>query len=245
MLPLIVYSADKARSDAVSGMLERCIASHELPAQMDRRLSTPGQLEEFAARCAEAMACFLCCEQASLAAEPLLAVRCYDRDSYAVVVAGSPKGLQEILRPSTRLSALLLEPVKPGRLRTLLEELIEDSLQPHKAASLSFEVKAKGHRYYVSAESILFFEARNKRLLLRTAAQQIEFSGTLQSLEGRLPESFLRVHNAFIVNLARIVSVDYKTRQITFPNGLAVSFSRTYRPVLQSALGARAERRPV
>lgn len=242
MLPLIVFSLEQLRLQALSAMLERCVDMRCLPVTMGRRVASIGELLETAQAGTDTAAYFLCHDQASQAGEALLAIRTHDRLSYAIVVAGSPHGLQDILRPGLRLSGFLLEPVRRDKLLALLDELIEDSRVQPKNMCGSFEVKVRGCQHFIPMESILFFEARDKRIRLRTQAQQIEFHDTLQALATSLPEAFLRVHNAFIVNMGHVAAVEYKAREIVFQNGMRIPFSRTYKPNLQNALSQQKEK---
>lgn len=242
MLSLIVFSLDQLRLQALSASLERCVEMRRLPAVIGQRLVSVTELLNTAQAGSDIAAYFLCHDHASQAGETLLAIRTHDRLSYAIVVANSAQGLQDILRPGLRLSALLIEPVRRDKLLELLDELIEDSRTQPKTQLGAFEVKIKGCQHFIPMESILFFEARDKRIRLRTKAQQIEFHNTLQALASGLPDMFLRVHNAFIVNIANVAAVEYKAREIVFQNGMRIPFSRTYKPDLQNALARQKDK---
>lgn len=109
----------------------------------------------------------------------------------------------------------LLKPYGPARLARALEKAKKavagteaTVVAPDPGAERLWAEQANGNRLLVDAERILWAEARDKRVYLRTAGGELRVRVTLSQLEAHLPaRRFLRVHRAYLVNLDRVREV--------------------------------------
>lgn len=154
------------------------------------------------------------------------------QDNYIVLMGDSPEELVQSVSPGFRPAGLLLKPVGQELLEQLLSE-IQKECQVEKTKTDMFCFKIKGQEYLIAKEKILYFESRNRKIVLRTDMQEIEFYDTLDRLEQEFKESFVRVHKSFLVNFARISMIHFSYRTIHFEDGTFVPFSRTYKESLE------------
>ena len=117
----------------------------------------------------------------------------------------------------------LLKPIEPERLEKAMLKLknsVSDSslsfeklqevvsaLKPAKELK-AFPVKVGDRIIMLKPDEICYFEAREKYVFIVTENNR-EFitDFTLTSLEEKLPETFLRVHRAFIINTSKIKEI--------------------------------------
>ena len=91
-----------------------------------------------------------------------------------------------------------------------------------------FSVKVMDVVKHIPVDEIVFFETtgRTHRIELHGQNDRIDFIGSMQELEEKLGERFLRVHRAYLVNLEQIAQLDLKGREILMKNGETCMFSR-------------------
>lgn len=88
----------------------------------------------------------------------------------------------------------------------------------------------------ISSQSILYFEALNKKTLLHQEKEVLEITEPLRSLEERLrQEPFFRCHNAFLINLAYVQG--YSAADVRLP-GAQIPLSKYRRKEFLAALAA-------
>jgi len=96
------------------------------------------------------------------------------------------------------------EPVRAD-LRRLLE-----SLERKDEVMRRFPVKTGDKIIIIPEEKVQFFKAEDKYTFLHTEEGAHIISPTLRELEGRMdPDTFLRIHRAYIVNLGMIASIHH------------------------------------
>ena len=124
----------------------------------------------------------------------------------------------------------------------ILDEVYEDHFRSSSdrcGELFTFRLKAK--EYSIPFERILYFESRNKKMIIRTETQELEFYGTLDSVMSAAPQCFMRIHKSFIANIDRISVVDYGKMTVEFDDGSAVLLSRTFKAQLKERLNAKGE----
>ena len=97
------------------------------------------------------------------------------------------------------------------------------------ASQNSFRITGKQKVQEIPFPKILYFEAREKKLILRLQEQELPFTGTLSQLEDSLPPEFLRCHKSFIVNRRHILSVDRTNSLVVLDNHAKLPLSRSYK----------------
>lgn len=92
-----------------------------------------------------------------------------------------------------------------------------------------FRITGKQKIQDIPYASILYFEAREKKLVLRMKDGELMFSGTLSRLEEDLPAEFLRCHKSILVNRRHILSVDRSNGVLILDNHMELPISRSYK----------------
>lgn len=143
--------------------------------------------------------------------------------------------LSRFIRPSIQPSGVLFIPLVPERLYALIGE-IESERARTEGPDQVFAVKTGGEVFYVETQRIYFFEARSKKIALKTDVQEILFYSSFDKLLSQLPGQFVRCHKGFLVNTALIQAVRWPEMELTMRDGSVLPISRTGRQVLQQAL---------
>ena len=99
-----------------------------------------------------------------------------------------------------------------------------------------FTVKTLDVIRHIPLEEILYFATagRTHRIELHARQERLDFIGSMQELEERLGERFIRVHRAYLVRGAQIAQVNLKTREVVLKNGERCPFSRNMRQKLET-----------
>lgn len=81
---------------------------------------------------------------------------------------------------------------------------------------------------------ILFLEGKSNYTKIHTVAGEILISKNLAELHSRLPQTFIRVHKSFVINLNLSVLIDLKQRQVKLMNGQLIPISIRLKKNLQA-----------
>lgn len=182
---------------------------------------------------------------------PLLDLACYDvspkgsiddleriRRDYQkmrlLIIADASMSPMEYIRPTILASSLLLRPISPEQAREQLMELVEQFQdQAFHGQEESLVIETREGRTYVPLAQIYYFEAREKRVYVRLKKQEMAFYETMEHLEERLPDYFVRCHRSFIVSRQRIRKVMLSKSLIELEQGMQIPLSRSYKPAFK------------
>lgn len=141
------------------------------------------------------------------------------------------------IRPSILASSLLMRPLRQERVCTTLREVYEVYMRDRQDNyDDSFLFENRDGRQIIPYSSIFYFEAREKKIVIGTEFEELNFYGTLDTLEGQLPEDFVRCHRSFIVSVKKISSVKFSSNTIKLANGCMLPLSRTYKNAVREAV---------
>lgn len=155
-----------------------------------------------------------------------------------VVVADPSVSPMVYIRPTIQPVALMLRPLGAELARSTLSEVLR-MLPDHRGREAEqddscFTVELRGNLQRIPYRDILYYEARNKRLILHLRRREIAFGGTLEKLEEELPPGFLRTHKSFIVNTGAVVETQYGQNQVILDGDVAIPISRSYKPKVKA-----------
>ena len=154
--------------------------------------------------------------------------------NYIIMLADSLEDILMCVSPVFRPSGILMKPIDRKAAEQMFDSIFSD-LHSSRTEEL-FRFKIRSREYSVSADSILFFEALNKKMILRTDGQQFEFYMSSEEILKQLPEYFVKIHKSYIVNTKYISLADYKNMTVTMCDGSQVYISRTYKKALAEAM---------
>lgn len=155
-------------------------------------------------------------------------IRRVEEKSYFVFVLKKSESITDLIRPSIRPSAILVWPVSFQQLIKVINEIHIDQKKRLENDD-TIMLKIEGEIYNFSLSSILYFEARNKKMILRTLGQEISFYSTFTKIKENLNDSFVRCHKGFMVNCNEIKQINKRESLIILNNDIKIPFSRSYK----------------
>ena len=173
--------------------------------------------------------------------EPVLhvarSVRRAGENVFLLLVADKSGDLTALFRPGIRPGGVLFRPVQNTHLRELLEEIDEEMERLAKSETDDmFLLKSEGTSRRIPFRDILFFEASNKKVTLRTPGQEISYYDSIDNLTSVLPPYFVRCHRSFIVNIRKIEELRGPEMELKLTGGLRIPFSRSQSETIRQAV---------
>lgn len=168
------------------------------------------------------------------APEALERLRSVHREAFLLIIADTAIAPTVYLKPRIAPGALLLKPVE----RTNTEEVIQDIFevfikQFEEGISDTFLVETREGKQYIPIRQIDYFEAKEKKIFIRTKSSEYGFYGTLEMLQEELPDGFLRCHRSYIVNMKRVKALLSAQNLLQMTDQVVVPYSRSYKKTLK------------
>lgn len=158
--------------------------------------------------------------------------------AYIILIASTDISPLIYMRPTIGAESLMLKPLSERQ----IQEVLSEAIQTYAARfykpdeSKVFVVENSGGRSLIDYSRIYFFEAREKRVYLSTDSEEYGFYDTLEQLEEKLDDMFLRCHRSFLVNKAKIEKVFLSQNRIVLKDDFEVPLSRSYKPAVKEYL---------
>lgn len=158
--------------------------------------------------------------------------------SYIILIASPKISPAVYMRPAIGAESLLLKPLSAAQIQEVLSEAVRAYLDRFYRPDEKkvFVIEHKGGRSLIDYENIYFFESREKRVYLNTETEEYGFYDTLDQLETRLLEGFMRCHRSFLVNKKKIVKVFLSQNRLVLENDFEIPLSRSYKPAVKAYL---------
>ena len=131
------------------------------------------------------------------------------------------------MRPDIMAAALLIRPIKTEDAYKAIKELICIYLESD--TDNAYVIHNKEGDYRIPYSRITCFEARQKKIYLRTEREEIGFYDTLENLVKNLPDMFVRIHKSFIVNKNKVDRAIFSENIIYMDDSAILPISRTYK----------------
>ena len=154
------------------------------------------------------------------------------KDAMVMLITEPTVSPLEYLRPGASPDSLMLRPLDPATISRTNGEFIGTFLDRFKRmdAEESFVVNTRDEKLYIPYPYIYYFEARDKKLFVRTKNEEYAFYDTIESLAKSLPEQFARCHRSYIVNKQKILRIVPGDNYIELTERIGVPMSRGYKP---------------
>ena len=159
--------------------------------------------------------------------------------NYTVLIVSAPSEVISCISASFRPSGIIMKPADWDDTQRIIDDICKD-FQRITGKDKQFRFKVRSREFSVSMNSIIYFEAANKKIILYTLSQAFEFYMTVDEVMSKLDNSFIRVHKSYIINLNHVSVIDYKSMSVSFCDGSNAYISRTYKNALQEAYSRRA-----
>lgn len=136
------------------------------------------------------------------------------------------------LRPSIKADALLIRPFNKEDIVDILTEFL---LAHFKTLENKYDkfyvIESKEGRINIPYEKIYYFEAREKKIFIRTRNEEFGFYTTLEQISEVLPDNFIRCHRSFIVNSDKVSRIKLSANYIILSEEFEIPLSRSYKPI--------------
>lgn len=152
-------------------------------------------------------------------------------DSMFMLIADNTVSPLEYLKPGIAPDSLLLRPCSREMLEHVNAELMSSFFEKFREndTSKSFVVDTKEEKLFIPYHQIYYFEARAKKLFVRTRTEEYPFYDTIEALLEQLPEQFKRCHRSYIVNTLKIKRIVPADNYIELSEDIGVPISRSYK----------------
>ncbi len=150
------------------------------------------------------------------------------KGSYLILMADNMKKILDTISPNIRPSGYLLLPADKEVIKDLIKSVC-DEYENLTGESVCFRFKIKSRIYSVDITNIDYFEAANKKMILRTINQEYEYYDNFENVKSFLPDYFLRTHKSFLVNMNNVKNIDFKEMWLSFKDGAVAYISRGYK----------------
>lgn len=134
------------------------------------------------------------------------------------------------LKPTIMAASLLLRPFSQSEVSQMLMGML-NCLNSSIDEEEYFEFKVWDEVQRIPYRDILYFEARDKRIYIRTTYEEFTCHMTIEKLSEMLPKTFKKCHRSFIVNIERIKKIVFAENMIFMDDDSVVSLSRAYRSI--------------
>lgn len=140
------------------------------------------------------------------------------------------------LKPGIRPDSLLMRPLTKEAVRMVLKDFISSYVakQNSEGPVKSFVIDSKEGKITIPHNDIYYFEAREKKLFVRTLNDEFGFYDTLDTVEEALPDSFIRCHRSFVVNSDKIRKIMLSQNVMELIDDFEVPLSRSYKPLFKN-----------
>lgn len=140
------------------------------------------------------------------------------------------------LKPGIRPDSLLMRPLTKNMVTETLKEFFKSYIDRNRNtdSEKTYVIESKEGRINIPYSDIFYFEARDKKIYIRTLNEEYGFYETIEAIDESLPDSFARCHRSFILNTSKITKIMLSQNIIELTDGLDVPLSRSYKPFFKS-----------
>lgn len=133
------------------------------------------------------------------------AIRAFDTSIQLIFVTG----YSDYVFGGYRVGAMdyLMKPVKEARLREVLERI--RILLGYKSRYYCLKNTAGSYRFYYS--DISYFYSDKRKIILVSKGKETDFYGKLDALETELDDSFVRIHQRYLVNTSHVEKIGHSS----------------------------------
>lgn len=133
------------------------------------------------------------------------AIRAFDCSIQLIFVTGYPDYVFDVYRVGAM--DYLMKPVKEDRLKEVLERI--RTLLGYKNRYYCLKNTEGSYRFYYS--DISYFYSDKRKVILVSNGKETDFYGKLDALEEELDDSFVRIHQRYLVNASHVEKIGHST----------------------------------
>ncbi len=233
MIKILIFTGKKDEAALIRLLVARYSLVHSWAESEVLSTNEPEEWREWA-QSDETADVLICDVAVQSALTVLIEARKRNPQVLVVPIAGQSVSPTVYVRPEIMPSSLLWRPLTEDAAEQTISALFSSLHAAHIPKSESqFEVKTRQRTQYIPYREICYFEAREKRVFLRTAHREVSLRCTLRQLEDQLPKEFVRCHKSYLVNRDHILSVNFTDQYIEMDGQIFVPLSRNYKSRFQ------------
>ena len=140
--------------------------------------------------------------------------------------------------PEVRPIMLLLRPWNKEKAEKVIHRFFSYYFQQRQKGDESgrLMVCTKGEKRYFDYNMIEYMEAREKKIILYSNYEKVDFYSSLTKLLPLLPDCFIRCHRSFIVNMIFVEKIDFSEWLLYLKNTIVIPISKKYGRNLEKLL---------
>lgn len=136
------------------------------------------------------------------------------------------------MKPTILAAALLLKPLTVAAVRQVVREIFRHFIQKESKEEV-FVLETREDKQRLPWSSILYFEARAKKVYVCTENMEYGFYDTIDRLETELSGRFVRCHRSYLVNRTRIREIKLSRNCILLDGNVELPLSRSYKSLIK------------
>lgn len=124
----------------------------------------------------------------------------FKKDAYFLFITGCSNYRSDSFK--VHPYGYILKPIEVSKFKSLMLEIdnkVRDDYNPE-----ILTLKIRDELVHINRNEIIFVEALNHKTIIHTRSETWESRISLDQLEARLGDGFLRVHRSFVVNLSKV-----------------------------------------
>ena len=131
------------------------------------------------------------------------------------------------LKPTIMASSLLLRPLDKDQVSSVITDLFSAYRDSKQTAEDIVVIKTVDGNIRLSFNEILYFEAKDKKIFVRTYYEEYSFYSTIEKIKETAPYYFSQCHRSFLINRNRIKKIVFAENTIVLDGDNYVPLSRS------------------
>lgn len=141
----------------------------------------------------------------------------------------------QYMKPTILAAALLLKPLQRQTATQVLSEIFQCYLKNETDEEV-FMVETRDEKQRIPYSQILYFESRCKKIYVCTQNFEYGFYETMDHLEEKFSDTFIRCHRSFLVNRDKIQQVKLSQNHLILNGDIEIPLSRSYKNQIKEQL---------
>lgn len=174
-------------------------------------------------------------------------IRKLNRHAHIILVASVDISPMEYMRPEIMAGSLLIRKYTDEQLMDVFDGAFKNYLREFSSDEDKedmYVLESREGRRLIPYSQIYYFEARDKKIVIGCAANELLCYDTIAGLTKELPDYFIRCHRSFIINKKKIVKVMLNKNEIQMENDIYIPVSRSYKPELRKMYSSNQGKLP-
>lgn len=156
-----------------------------------------------------------------------------NQNSALMLIADGSVSPMSYLRPAIQANSLLLRPFNEEMVKQVVDETWDWYRDNVTESENFFQFDTPDAPVSINLDKIIYFESNNKKIQIHLQNETFYIYDTLDQLQQRLPEYFIRCHRGFIVNWKKIKRLQLSKGELVLENEVWVPVSRSYKPMIK------------